>query len=185
MKSLIWQFDFFPHPFSCTGQNISMKQRLKAANEKYMYNKNILKQKSGQLSGRVPDSLLKGCGSSSGRVFIFQCQPSMLTPVLVSIPTLYWVFIFQCQPSMLTPVLVSVPTLYCVFIFQSAFNPCWLLFWFLLQPCIATVPCKTKRAWSFCQKCRSSSSNNIQDQCLIITDIYGMWEMGCGRKYNT
>ena len=96
-----------------------MKQRLKAANEKYMYNKNILKQKSGQLSGRVPDSLLKGCGSSSGRVFIFQCQPSMLTPVLVSIPTLYWVFIFQCQPSMLTPVLVSVPTLYCVFIFHS------------------------------------------------------------------
>ena len=24
----------------------------------------------------------------------------------------------------------------------------------------------------------SSSSNNIQDQCLIITDIYGVWEKG-------
>ena len=25
----------------------------------------------------------------------------------------------------------------------------------------------------------SSSSNNIQDKCLIITDIYGVWENGC------
>ena len=31
--------------------------------------------------------------------------------------------------------------------------------------------------WAFAHM-SSSSFNNIQDQCLIITDIYGVWKKG-------